>query len=445
MSPHPAALRSLPLATLLATLPWNTLACELPVGRLTAAEGRIEIRTAGSPRWQPATLRQTLCPGDQVAVRGPGRAAVVLGQDVLVRLDQNTTLTLPDGPDAGTMKLPRGVVHVISRFSKRFGVVTPFVNAFVDGTEFTVTAGEDTARVVVAEGRVRTDNREGETRLTAGQAIEARTGSAPAPITMRPLDAVAWAIHYPQVVRLSGTDMADLPESLRAPAILAQQQAARGAFRDALDTLSPLSHLETWPHLTAFKAGILLGLGRSDEAASLAACRTWCPWGAPLRAGFHNAVNGSHIRVKWVDFCAKSQCLCLISSLRTQYGHALEVPRQANQGPFGAHIIEAAQQELTEAHHRFDDSEHRLHGLFAQRIRSPARTALESVLHLFDLTGRRLERRGLLEPTAPVRMVHLAPHRDQRLNLGVVAALDVAFAEIAGVSEQLFGLIEPFR
>jgi hypothetical protein len=72
-----------------------------------------------------ATPRQALCPGDQVAVRGPGRAAVVLAQDVLVRLDHNTTLTLPGSAATGELKLPQGVVHVISRFSRRFGIITP--------------------------------------------------------------------------------------------------------------------------------------------------------------------------------------------------------------------------------------------------------------------------------------------------------------------------------
>lgn len=58
-------------------------------------------------------------------MRGPGRAAIVLAQDVLVRLDQNTTLTLPEASTAGELQLPKGVVHVISRFNKRFGIITP--------------------------------------------------------------------------------------------------------------------------------------------------------------------------------------------------------------------------------------------------------------------------------------------------------------------------------
>ena len=100
--PHKFALRPLYLGLSLtfsglSAASFSALACEPPAGHLAATEGRIEVRAAGEGQWRIATPRQPLCPGDQVAVRGPGRAAVVLAQDVLVRLDHNTTLTLP-GP-----------------------------------------------------------------------------------------------------------------------------------------------------------------------------------------------------------------------------------------------------------------------------------------------------------------------------------------------------------
>ena len=263
----------------LSALPFAALACNPPVGHLAATEGRIEVRDAGSGQWHTATPRQPLCPGDQVAVRGPGRAAVVLAQDVLVRLDQNTTLTLPASPTAGELKLPQGVVHVISRFNKRFGIITPFVNAFVDGTEFTVSSNDAFSRVVVAEGRVRTGNSAGEQRIEAGQAIEARAGTAPEGIVARPLDAVAWAIHYPQVQHLGMAELATYPAATRQAVAAAQQQAAAGRYRDALDTLSTVPEADTNPALAALKAGAMLGLGRVDAAEALLA--RFAPHGDP--------------------------------------------------------------------------------------------------------------------------------------------------------------------
>lgn len=242
-------------------------ACEPKAGTLTAVEGRVEVRSNTGGNWQAATLRQPLCPGDQVAVRGPGRAAVVLSQNVLVRLDQNTTLTLPPTADSGELGLSRGIVHVISRFSKRFGVITPFVNAMVDGTEFTVASHEQDAQVVVAEGRVRTGNAAGEKILGPGDAIEARADSAPGSITVRPLDAVAWAIHYPQVARIGSRELSHHPEALRQKLETAQREADRGHFLAALDALGQTP--TTDPTVAALKAGILLGLGRVDEATAL--------------------------------------------------------------------------------------------------------------------------------------------------------------------------------
>lgn len=255
----------------LSAVSFGALACDPPAGRLAATEGRIEVRAAGEGQWRVASPRQPLCPGDQVAVRGPGRAAVVLAQDVLVRLDHNTTLTLPDSATTGELKLPQGVVHVISRFSRRFGIITPFVNAFVDGTEFTVTSDDSRARVVVAEGRVRTGNSAGELRIEAGQAIEARAGSAPAGITMRPLDAVAWAIHYPQVQHLRPVELATYPEATRQALAAAQGELAAGRARNALDRLAPLSEVDSTPDLAVLKAGALLGLGQVDAAGALIA------------------------------------------------------------------------------------------------------------------------------------------------------------------------------
>ena len=37
-------------------------------------------------------------------------------------------------------------------------------------------------------------------------------------------------------------------------------------------------------------------------------------------------------------------------------------------GRLAADVIEPAQQELSESHHRFDDAEHQLRGLFAQTV-----------------------------------------------------------------------------
>jgi Flp pilus assembly protein TadD len=243
-------------------------ACDVPAGRLVAAEAVVEVRAVGDGAWVRVAPGYDLCRGDQVAVRSPGRAAVVLAGDVLVRLDQETTLNLEHAePDADAeLGLQRGVVHVISRLRKRFGVTTPFVNALVDGTEFTVEAGTASGRIVVAEGLVRARNARGERRLAAGEAAEAQSGAAPQPVVVQPVDAVRWAIHYPQIVWLGESTRAGLAPALGDAVSGAQRAMAAGRTAEALEILDGAAGASPPAPAAALRIGLLLALGRVDDA-----------------------------------------------------------------------------------------------------------------------------------------------------------------------------------
>ena len=47
--------------------------------------------------------------------------------------------------------------------------------------------------------------------------------------------------------------------------------------------------------------------------------------------------------------------------------HPLHVPGQGDQAPFPFDLVEAAQVELSESHHRLDDAEHRFRRLLVVR------------------------------------------------------------------------------
>ena len=59
--------------------------------------------------------------------------------------------------------------------------------------------------------------------------------------------------------------------------------------------------------------------------------------------------------------------------------HPLHVPRHGDEGPLTLDIFEPTQQELAEAHRRFDDPEHRLRDLLAQGIELLAFGRLQTV------------------------------------------------------------------
>lgn len=249
-------------------------ACENPVGRLESAEALVEMRPAGGGNWIRIDPAHPLCEGDQVAVRAPGRASVVLNGDILVRLDQNTTLTLTRvAPDADArLGMVEGLIHVITRFRKRFEVNTPFVNALVEGTEFSVKSGDGLGRVVVTEGQVRVLNANGEQALANGEAAVATDAGAPGRIEIRALDTVRWAIHYPQIIWIDAAHRADLEQAQGRAVEAAQSAMAQSRHAEALTILDRIEQGGQAAEVGALHVGALLALGRVDPAhARLAA------------------------------------------------------------------------------------------------------------------------------------------------------------------------------
>ena len=237
--------------------------CEGPTAKLASREGVVEVRPAGRTEWRAAVAEQALCTGDTLAVRALSRAAVVLPNKVVLRLDQGSVLTLGAFADdqPSELGLLEGALHVLTRFGKRFGVRTPYLNAMVDGTEFTVRVADEATRISVTEGLVRAENENGQQRLTAGLSAFARKDEAPAALQLHPEDAVQWALYFPQVVRPRPRER----QALSAAALAALQAAEAGRFTEAL---------AAWPDeavtsLRSARAGWLLGLGRVDEAQAL--------------------------------------------------------------------------------------------------------------------------------------------------------------------------------
>ena len=248
--------------------------CESPAGHLLSAQATVESRTAARQSWQRIDAPRALCEGDIIAVRSPGRAVVRLADETLVRLDQNSTLhVLRSAQDEDTeLGLLEGIIHVITRVRKRFGVATPFVNAMVEGTEFTVDSDSRRTRVLVATGVVRTANDFGSALLAAGEAAEASTDQGPRGIELRPLDALRWAIHYPQIVWHDEDQLAGIGKAQRDALTRAQQEMASARYAEALAALAT-NDPQADRRIANTRVAILLALGRVDQARSQIAAR----------------------------------------------------------------------------------------------------------------------------------------------------------------------------
>ena len=247
--------------------------CAPIIATVVSIQGSVELRRSPAARlqqvgWQAAELNVALCAGDMVRTHERSRAALLLINETTLRLDQRTTLTLaaPAEDRASLLDLATGALHVITRTSRPFKVRTPFVNANVEGTEFLVAAGAESASVAVYEGRVTADNERGSVTLASGErAIAARNSAPRKEIMVRPRDAVQWALYFPTVFdyRL-GAGIAGAPSEAPLQESIALYR--KGRLAEAIARLEDVPQGLRNPRFLTYRSGLLLLVGRLDEA-----------------------------------------------------------------------------------------------------------------------------------------------------------------------------------
>src|SRR5512143_327718 len=177
--------------------------CEKWAGKVVSAQGVVEVKRAGQALWEPAKLDETYCPGDTVRTDKKSRADIALYNHPVLRLDQNSTVTLGGMKDERTslVDMIGGAALFFSRVTRNLEVRTATVNAGVEGTEFFIRADEGKTDLTVFEGKVLASNAAGGLPVTTGQSAVAEAGKAPVyRVVVRPRDAVQWALYYPPVI-----------------------------------------------------------------------------------------------------------------------------------------------------------------------------------------------------------------------------------------------------
>ena len=177
--------------------------CEQSVAKAMAVEGKVDVRHTDGTQWQSVKLYDTFCPGDVIRVQERSRADIALANQPMMRLDQNTTMTLGGIKKEGgsLIELVKGAAHFFSRLPRNLEVRTAFVNAGVEGTEGIIRVTDDKTEVTIFEGKVVAANEAGTLSITNGQSVVAEKGKAPSYQTVvKPRDAVQWALYYPPVI-----------------------------------------------------------------------------------------------------------------------------------------------------------------------------------------------------------------------------------------------------
>ncbi|MBX9961501.1 MAG: TonB-dependent receptor [Burkholderiales bacterium] len=262
----------------------NTVACAPVIARVVSIEGTVEIQRAGRGDWQTANASAVpLCGGDRVHVGARSRAAVAMQPETNIRLDQFTTVTLTAKPDETVVELypddrvapgargqSCGAGYFTSRFPRRFRVLTPFVNATVEGTEFEVTNACTSSRVSVFEGTVLAEAGGTNARLQRGQSVGSVEGGLEGvTIAARPADAVAWAIYYPRLTDRSAAPTEDCSTSgaaERARCAVGQAEALLDVGRVA-DASAVLDEVDESAEVNALRA--IIAVARNDRDRGL--------------------------------------------------------------------------------------------------------------------------------------------------------------------------------
>jgi tetratricopeptide (TPR) repeat protein len=241
-----------------------------PVARAVSVQGAVEARRAGQTAWQPVKLNDTFSPGDAIRVLDRSRADISLLDQSVLRLNANTELTVEPVKDqrTGVVSLLRGATHFFSRGPRSLEVQTPFTVAGVRGTEFYIGLEPDRALLTVFEGTVLAQNPAGSLTLTSGQSGVAETGKAPVSrVVARPRDAVQWTVYYPPVLYFRPDEFPAGPDwqGMTRRSIEAYLKGDIGAAFDAIATV-PATVAD--PRFFAYRAHLLLAVGRVDEAVA---------------------------------------------------------------------------------------------------------------------------------------------------------------------------------
>ncbi len=241
---------------------WAKAADKDWVSKVISVQGRVQVKRQGETDWQKVRLNDALFTGDQIRVEAKSRAGIVLRNDSVVRLDQNTTLVFTQIKDETTFifRLLKGAANFFSHQPRSLEVVTPFVNGVVEGTEFYVQVDAEQTRIELFEGRILARNPYGKVLLAKGEGAVAAAGNAPRKqLLVRPRDSVQWALYYPPVLAM-GSD-APSAEFEKYAALFNQSRTS-----EAIAGLNQIPKQEQDARFFAYRAALLLHVGRVAEA-----------------------------------------------------------------------------------------------------------------------------------------------------------------------------------
>ncbi|MCF6204527.1 MAG: FecR domain-containing protein [Methylococcaceae bacterium] len=253
--------------------------CNVHLATVLSTQGVVEKKGINDNNWELVKKDSPLCANETIRTRRQSRATVEIINQTIIRLNQNTVLSLPQKDEETTVydriiNLLKGKIFLRSRKTHRLKVTTPFLNAVHQGTEFIVEVKPDQASILVLDGKVAANNKLGQVVVNKGQQAIASTGQAPQVKTIKisPQDAVQWLLYYPPI--LDNKVLKNEQPKTESSNFLVQKAAnllSLGQVYDAQKAINKANHLSPDnSDLLALEAIIAIAKNRLVDAFELA-------------------------------------------------------------------------------------------------------------------------------------------------------------------------------
>jgi tetratricopeptide (TPR) repeat protein len=267
-------------------------ACGSPVAHVVSIQGSIELRRAGQNTWAKVSRLDTpVCEGDRLRTGALSRTALFIQPETLVRVDQNTSISVSQTKEETLVEFTQeevvtvsitphtcGAGYFITRFPRKFKVNTPHLNAAVEGTEFLVALRCESTELSVFEGKVLAEGGGAYTfdaqSISSGQTLSIGGVEPPAiKLLVKPADAVQWTLYYPPISPAGAAPAEDcrlVATDERVPCLIAraEQLLRSGRVEEAQAHISDA--LAAAPYSSdAMALSSIISLVRNDKAEAL--------------------------------------------------------------------------------------------------------------------------------------------------------------------------------
>ncbi|MEO5331394.1 MAG: tetratricopeptide repeat protein [Magnetococcus sp. YQC-5] len=211
--------------------------------------GHVEFKAASASEWKTTGAGQILHAGDQIRTGTHSRVSLLLADESLIKLKENSNFSLGDvAPSAGWTMLESKLEKppsIQSQFTLMQGGVwflnknrevaitfkTPTATIGVRGTELVVELDPtQTLQVASLEGSAMIQNTQGEVVISSGEEAITRPGAAPVKqLLLHPENAVQWivavpSLFIPQDLKQSGPGWSELKQGRFAEALAVFEQ-----------------------------------------------------------------------------------------------------------------------------------------------------------------------------------------------------------------------------